>query len=146
MKFYFSIKIIFLIMFFAFNSFISTIAKSLLSITSNSRLKVNQPFSTVEKFKFLFMFKLPSVKNDKDHPLNILSYKNVLLSTSQIVYFVSQNTLSSVRIIKIYISKVAGRRHLGYFSLYFHNALRLFRFALFKPIIHLHTQPICQGV
>lgn len=69
-----------------------------LSITTNnsSKLKFNQPLSTVEKFKFLFMLKWPSVRNDKLHPLNVLSYKNVLLSTSQIVFFVSPNPSNSV--------------------------------------------------
>lgn len=70
---------------------------SIYSTNANfSKLKMNQPFKTVQKYKFLFMLKWPSVKNEKTHPLNILSYKNVLLSTSQVVYFVSQNPASSV--------------------------------------------------
>ena len=66
------------------------------STTNFSKLKMGQSLNTVEKFKFIFMLKWPSVRNIKNHPLNSLSYKNVLLSTSQVVFFVSRNPESSV--------------------------------------------------
>lgn len=66
------------------------------TLQKNSKLIFNDQLLSVEKFKFLFMLKWPSVKNDMKHPLNFLSYKNVLLSTSQVVFFVSQSPLNSV--------------------------------------------------
>ena len=42
------------------------------------------------------MLKLQSLKDDEKHPLNTLTFKNVLLSTSQVVYFVSSNPNNSV--------------------------------------------------
>lgn len=73
----------------------STMLTSNLSI---SKIKMGQTrsLSTTQKFKFLFMLKWPSVKNEKTNPLNVLSYKNILLSTSQLVFFVSSNPASSV--------------------------------------------------
>ena len=68
-----------------------------------SKLKMNQQYKSVQKYKFLFRLKWPSVKNEKNHPLNVLTYKNVLLSTSQVVYFVSQNPASPVKIFHKYI-------------------------------------------
>lgn len=68
-----------------------------------SKLKLKGSLNTVEKFKFLFMLKWPSVRNDKSNPLNVLTYKNVLLSTSQVVYFASSNSLSAVRDVNISI-------------------------------------------
>jgi hypothetical protein len=66
------------------------------SLNTVSKLIINEEPITVQKFKFLFMLKWPSVRGDTKHPLNILSYKNVLLSTSQVVFFVSQSPLNSV--------------------------------------------------
>jgi len=54
--------------------------------------------TSVQKFKFLYMMKLNTIKEDSDHPLNHISYKNILLSTSQVVYFVSSNPFNSVKI------------------------------------------------
>lgn len=63
--------------------------------TQNSVFKI-KGISSVQKYKFLFMLHWPTVRNDKIHPLNILSYKNVLLSSGQVVIFVSQNPSISV--------------------------------------------------
>jgi hypothetical protein len=96
MKLTFLSKIIFLIVILSSQQIISFTNSLSITTSNNSKLRVNQPLSSVEKFKFLFLLKWPSVRNDKSHPLNVLSYKNVLLSTSQIVYFVSPNPSSSV--------------------------------------------------
>jgi hypothetical protein len=79
-----------------FLSIIPSILLTTTALSSLSKIKMGQTLNTTQKFKFLFMLKWPSVKNEKNNPLNILSYKNVLLSTSQIVYFVSSNPASSV--------------------------------------------------
>lgn len=56
---------------------------------SSSAVHVANP--NVESFKFLFMYKYPEVKNEKDHKLNIFTYKNVLLANEELVYFASAN-------------------------------------------------------
>ncbi len=71
------------------------------NLTLNNKLKIQRPLNTVERFKFLFMMKLPSVKNQATHPLNVLNYKNILFSTSQLVFFVSTNP--SIPVINIFI-------------------------------------------
>jgi len=82
---------------------INIIPKILSTESSNSiKLKNNNKskssLSQIQKYKFYFMLKLSSVKDDAKHPLNTFSYKNVLLSTSQVVYFVSSNPNNSVKI------------------------------------------------
>jgi hypothetical protein len=67
--------------------------------TENISIKLTQQINTTQRNKFLFMLKWPTIKHIANHPLNVLSYKNVLLSNSQFVFFVSQNPLSSVSII-----------------------------------------------
>lgn len=77
---------------------INLISKALLSESSNS-IKLNKSKSTntqIQKYKFYFFLKLASIKDDDKHPLNNFNYKNVLLSTSQVVYFVSSNPNNSV--------------------------------------------------
>jgi hypothetical protein len=61
------------------------------SITITNSIKVSQPGLMIKKYKFMFLLKWPSIRTDLSHPLNILTYKNVLLSHDQIVYFVSRN-------------------------------------------------------
>ncbi len=81
---------------------INLIPKILLTESSNSiklNKKTKSSLSQIQKFKFYFMLKLSSVKEDARHPLNTFSYKNVLLSTSQVVYFVSSNPNNSVRLL-----------------------------------------------
>lgn len=63
------------------------------SITLSNRKSFN---TQVQKYKFYFMLKLQSTRDDARHPLNTFSYKNVLLSTSQVVFFVSSNPNNSV--------------------------------------------------
>jgi hypothetical protein len=100
MKFFlYKLLFVFLILIFEIRLFtISSHGKlnNKASIQTVSKLIVNEEPTTVQKFKFLFMLKWPSVRGDTKHPLNILSYKNVLLSTSQVVFFVSQSPLNSV--------------------------------------------------
>ncbi len=60
----------------------------------NKQSTVDAPKSS----KFLFMYKYPQVKNEKDHKLNVFTYKNVLLSNDQIVYFESTNEGDDVNI------------------------------------------------
>jgi len=80
---------------------INLIPKALLNESSNS-IKLNKSKSNInqiQRYKFYFMLKLASIKDDEKHPLNNFNYKNVLLSTSQVVYFVSSNPNNSVIII-----------------------------------------------
>ena len=50
-------------------------------------------------YKFLFMYKYHGVENEPEHKLNIFTYKNILLSGDQIVFFESPNENDPVRII-----------------------------------------------
>ncbi len=66
---------------------------------SANLIKINESQSTInqiQKYKFYFLLKLTSIKYDDKHPLNHFDFKNVLLSTSQVVYFVSSNPNNSV--------------------------------------------------
>lgn len=45
----------------------------------------------IKSYKFLFMYKYHGVENEPDHKLNIFTYKNILLSGDQIVFFESPN-------------------------------------------------------
>lgn len=45
----------------------------------------------VKTYKFLFMYRYHGVENEPDHKLNIFTYKNILLSGDQIVFFESPN-------------------------------------------------------
>jgi len=77
---------------------INLLPKVLLNESSNA-IKLNKSksaISQIQKYKFYFMLKLSSIKDDTKHPLNHFNYKNVLLSTSQVVYFVSSNPNNSV--------------------------------------------------
>ena len=95
MKLNLRIKNLFIILLITINCYIFTNT----NLSKNKlNLKVKQTLNITEKFKFYFLLKLPSVKNDLTHPLNILSYKNVLLSTSQMVFFLSQNPEGSVKL------------------------------------------------
>jgi hypothetical protein len=45
----------------------------------------------IKSYKFLFMYKYHGVENEPDHKLNLFTYKNVLLSNDQLVFFESPN-------------------------------------------------------
>ena len=99
MKFFsikkYDIKILIIIAIILINYFpLVLLSESRNSIKLNNNSKSS--ISSIQKFKFYFMLKLQSVKDDEKHPLNTFSYKNVLLSTSQVVYFVSSNPNNSV--------------------------------------------------
>lgn len=49
------------------------------------------PNSEIESKKLLFMYKYPLVKKENSHKLNVFTYKNVLFSNEQLVYFQSTN-------------------------------------------------------
>ena len=78
---------------FTLKKFISLLFITILLSTSiiclfgrNSiKLKNSSKGTSVQKFKFLFIMKLNTIKEDLAHPLNHLSYNNVLLSSSQVV-------------------------------------------------------------
>ena len=74
-----------------------SLTESATSFTLNKKSK--SALTQIQKYKFYFMLKLSSVKDDARHPLNTFSYKNVLLSTSQVVYFVSSNPNNSVNLL-----------------------------------------------
>jgi len=74
-----------------------------LSALSSSEMTLNSSAYTSEgtilmddkkakkALKFLFMYKYPAVKSNKSHKLNVFTYKNVLFSDDQIVFFESTN-------------------------------------------------------
>ncbi len=64
--------------------------------SDNILIKKDEQLLSTQKFKFMFMLKYQTVKNEKQSPLNVLSYKNVFLSTSQVVFFISSNPSISV--------------------------------------------------
>jgi hypothetical protein len=81
---------------------ITLLSKNLFCLFGRNSIKLKNSISqnknlSTQKFKFLFMMKLNTIKEDSDHPLNQMSYKNILLSTSQVVYFVSSNSNNSVK-------------------------------------------------
>lgn len=47
--------------------------------------------TSIKSYKFLFMYKYHGVQNEPDHKLNLFTYKNILLSNDQIVFFESPN-------------------------------------------------------
>jgi hypothetical protein len=49
--------------------------------------------------KYLFMYKYSLVQNEPTHKLNVFTYKNVLFSNDEIVYFGSTNEADPVRLI-----------------------------------------------
>lgn len=51
----------------------------------------------VKSYKFLFMYRYHGVENEPDHKLNIFTYKNILLSGDQIVFFESPNENDPVK-------------------------------------------------
>ena len=51
--------------------------------------------------KFLFMYKYPLLKDDPNHKLNIFTFKNVLFSNDEVVFFESLNEGVPVKIFKI---------------------------------------------
>ena len=64
--------------------------------TSSPSLTEDQMFHKTKKF--LFMYKYPLLKDDPNHKLNIFTYKNVLLSEDQMVFFESTNEGDPVKI------------------------------------------------
>lgn len=52
----------------------------------------------VKTYKFLFMYKYHGVENEPEHKLNIFTYKNILLSGDQVVFFESPNENDPVKI------------------------------------------------
>jgi len=63
----------------------------------------NKSDLNLKKFKMLFRFHLPTVRTDMNHPLNSFNYKNVLMTTSQMVLFVSGDPYYSVILLNIKI-------------------------------------------
>lgn len=47
--------------------------------------------TSIKSYKFLFMYKYHGVQNEPEHKLNLFTYKNILLSNDQIVFFESPN-------------------------------------------------------
>ena len=58
-----------------------------------------------KSYKFLFMYKYHGVMNEPQHKLNIFTYKNILLTGDQMVFFESPNENDPVKIIPIKINK-----------------------------------------
>ncbi len=52
-----------------------------------------------KSYKFLFMYKYNGVKNEPEHKLNLFTYKNILLSNDQLVFFESPNQNDPVKIL-----------------------------------------------
>ena len=50
----------------------------------------------VKASKYLFMYRYPLVKNEPNHKLNSFTYKNVLFSEDQVVYYESTNESDQV--------------------------------------------------
>ena len=50
-----------------------------------------------KSYKFLFMYKYHGVENEPEHKLNIFTYKNILLSGDQVVFFESPNENDPVK-------------------------------------------------
>lgn len=65
-------------------------------ILSSLFLNIESSQPGKEAKKFLFMYKYPNVKNEKENKLNIFTYKNVLLTNEEIVYFESLNEADPV--------------------------------------------------
>ena len=53
--------------------------------------------TTLKALKYLFMYRYPLLKNNKNHKLNSFTYKNVLFTDDQIVYFESTNESDPAR-------------------------------------------------
>ena len=66
---------------------------SLLSISPSIGLT---PQNKSKQYKFLFYLNLPTTRMIKDHPMNTPTYKNILLSQNQIVFFSSSSPYSSI--------------------------------------------------
>jgi len=47
--------------------------------------------TSIKSYKFLFMYKYHGVQNEPEHKLNLFTYKNILLSNDQLVFFESPN-------------------------------------------------------
>lgn len=58
--------------------------------------KLDDP-SKPKTYKFLFMYKYHGVENEPDHKLNRFTYKNILLSGDQVVFFESPNENDPVK-------------------------------------------------
>jgi hypothetical protein len=52
----------------------------------------------IKSLKFLFMYKYHGVENEPHHKLNLFTYKNILLSLDQIVFFESPNENDPVKL------------------------------------------------
>jgi len=62
-------------------------------------IPVNDTNSTsIKSYKFLFMYKYHGVQNEPEHKLNLFTYKNILLSNDQLVFFESPNESDPVSI------------------------------------------------
>jgi hypothetical protein len=59
--------------------------------------------TSLKPSKYLFMYKYPLVKNEPNHKLNSFTYKNILFSEDQVVYFESTNESDQVSSINIQI-------------------------------------------
>jgi hypothetical protein len=55
--------------------------------------------ASLKASKYLFMYKYSLVQNEPEHKLNVFTYKNILFSQEEIVYFGSTNEADPVRII-----------------------------------------------
>jgi hypothetical protein len=64
----------------------------------DTKSKYFETAGDAKSFKFLFMYKYPMVQNEPNHKLNLFSYKNVLFSKDQVVYFESTNESEPVSI------------------------------------------------
>jgi hypothetical protein len=67
------------------------ILKIIFSIISIQIKSNSKSINTVERFKVLFMLKLPTLLTN-DSPLNTLSYKNLVLGNDDILFYSSDNT------------------------------------------------------
>ncbi len=59
--------------------------------------------TSIKSYKFLFMYKYHGVQNEPEHKLNLFTYKNILLSNDQIVFFESPNENDPVSILLSYL-------------------------------------------
>jgi hypothetical protein len=60
--------------------------------------KIDDP-KKLKSVKFLFMYKYHAVENEPLHKLNLFTYKNMLLSLDQVVFFESPNENDPVKLI-----------------------------------------------
>jgi hypothetical protein len=64
----------------------------LISQIISIQIKTNtNSLTTVERYKVLFMLKLPALKYMNDNLLNTFSYKNVILGNDGILFYMNEN-------------------------------------------------------